>query len=153
MSLKCYSEWQLGAIQIDLTTLTLRITGDSTKQLRLRNFDLRGLRQNNTIFYFSGLRKESQYGKCLSCSNLQQNNRSRETSKYAVDSFPAIMANGGKKALARSPNITQIEGVPPERAVNYNFKVWRQLRMHTNAYNAYKMRTKRYTELTTQYYN
>ena len=33
MSLKCYSYWQLGAIQIDLTQLTLRITEDSAKQL------------------------------------------------------------------------------------------------------------------------
>ena len=33
MSLKCYSYWQLGAIQIDLTPLTLRITEDSAKQL------------------------------------------------------------------------------------------------------------------------
>ena len=31
--LKCYSDWQLGAIQIELTTLTLRITEDSAKQL------------------------------------------------------------------------------------------------------------------------
>ena len=29
---KCYSDWQLGAIQIDLTPLTLRITEDSVKQ-------------------------------------------------------------------------------------------------------------------------
>ena len=28
-----YSDWQLGAIQIDLTTLTLRITEDSAKLL------------------------------------------------------------------------------------------------------------------------
>ena len=33
MNLKYYSEWQLGAIQIELTTLTLRITEDSAKQL------------------------------------------------------------------------------------------------------------------------
>ena len=33
MSLKCYSDWQLGAIQNDLTPLTLRITEDSAKQL------------------------------------------------------------------------------------------------------------------------
>ena len=33
MSLKCYSYWQLGAIQIDLTMLTLSITEDSAKQL------------------------------------------------------------------------------------------------------------------------
>ena len=33
MSLKCYSDWCLGAIQDDLTPLTLRITEDSAKQL------------------------------------------------------------------------------------------------------------------------
>jgi len=33
LSLKCYSDWWLGAIQNDLTTLTLRITEDSAKQL------------------------------------------------------------------------------------------------------------------------
>ena len=33
MSLKCYSDWQFGAIQIDLTPLTLRISEDSAKQL------------------------------------------------------------------------------------------------------------------------
>ena len=42
--------------------------------------------------------------------------------KYAVDALPAMMANGGKKALARSGNITQIEGVPPERAVILEFE-------------------------------
>jgi len=31
---QCYSDWQLGAIQIELTTLTLRFTEDSAKQLR-----------------------------------------------------------------------------------------------------------------------
>ena len=35
MSLKCYSDWQLGAIQIELTALTLRITEDSAKQLMI----------------------------------------------------------------------------------------------------------------------
>ena len=30
---KCYSDWKFGAIQIDLTTLTLRISEDSAKQL------------------------------------------------------------------------------------------------------------------------
>jgi len=35
ISLKCYSDWQLGAIQIELTTLTLRITEDSAKQLMI----------------------------------------------------------------------------------------------------------------------
>ena len=42
--------------------------------------------------------------------------------KYAIDALPAMMANGGKKALARSGNITQIEGVPPERAVILEFE-------------------------------
>ena len=32
-SLKCYSDWQLGAIEIELTMLTLRITEGSAKQL------------------------------------------------------------------------------------------------------------------------
>ena len=35
MSLKCYSDWQLGVIQIDLTPLTLRFTEDSAKQLMI----------------------------------------------------------------------------------------------------------------------
>jgi uncharacterized protein (DUF1330 family) len=43
--------------------------------------------------------------------------------KYAVDALPAMMANGGKKALARSANITQIEGIPPERAVILEFEL------------------------------
>ena len=42
--------------------------------------------------------------------------------KYAVDALPAMMANGGKKTLARSANITQIEGIPPERAVILEFE-------------------------------
>ena len=33
---KCYSDWQLGAIQIELTTLTLRISEDSAKQLMIK---------------------------------------------------------------------------------------------------------------------
>ena len=33
MSLKCYSDWKFGTIQIELTTLTPRITEDSAKQL------------------------------------------------------------------------------------------------------------------------
>ena len=33
MNLKCYSDWQLGAMKIDLTPLTIRITEDSAKQL------------------------------------------------------------------------------------------------------------------------
>jgi len=37
MSLKLgYSDWQLGVIQIELTTLTLRIKEDSAKQLVVR---------------------------------------------------------------------------------------------------------------------
>ena len=35
MSLKCYSDWQLGAIEIELTTLTLRIPENSAKQLMI----------------------------------------------------------------------------------------------------------------------
>ncbi len=42
--------------------------------------------------------------------------------KYAVAALPAIMTNGGKRALARSGNITQIEGIPPERAVILEFE-------------------------------
>ena len=33
MSLELYSDWELGAIQIEFTTLTLRITEDLAKQL------------------------------------------------------------------------------------------------------------------------
>ena len=33
MNPKCYSDWKFGAIQIELTTLTLRITEDSALQL------------------------------------------------------------------------------------------------------------------------
>ena len=42
--------------------------------------------------------------------------------KYAVDALPAMMSNGAKKTLARSANITQIEGIPPERAVILEFE-------------------------------
>jgi hypothetical protein len=35
MNLKCYSDWQLGAIQIELTPLTPLITEDSAKQLMI----------------------------------------------------------------------------------------------------------------------
>ena len=35
MNLKCYSDWKFGAIKNDLTTLTLRITEDSAKQLMI----------------------------------------------------------------------------------------------------------------------
>jgi Uncharacterized conserved protein len=44
-----------------------------------------------------------------------------------------MMANGGKKALARSGNITQIEGVPPERAVILEFE---SVEAAKNAYNS-----------------
>ena len=53
--------------------------------------------------------------------------------KYAVDALPAMMANGGKKALARSANITQIEGIPPERAVILEFE---SVEAAKNAYNS-----------------
>ena len=53
--------------------------------------------------------------------------------KYAVDALPAMMANGVKKALARSANITQIEGVPPERAVILEFE---SVEAAKNAYNS-----------------
>ena len=53
--------------------------------------------------------------------------------KYAVDALPAMMANGGKKALARSGNITQIEGIPPESAVILEFE---SVEAAENAYNS-----------------
>ncbi len=53
--------------------------------------------------------------------------------KYAVDALPAMMANGGKKALARSVNITKIEGIPPERAVILEFE---SVEAAKNAYNS-----------------
>ena len=53
--------------------------------------------------------------------------------KYAVDALPAMMANGGKKVLARSANITQIEGIPPERAVIIEFE---SVEAAKNAYNS-----------------
>ena len=53
------------------------------------------------------------YNKILDQEKLQ---------KYAVEALPAMMANGGKKTLARSANITQIEGIPPERAVILEFE-------------------------------
>ena len=52
---------------------------------------------------------------------------------YAVDALTAMMANGGKKALARSGNITQIEGIPPERAVILEFE---SVEAAKNAYNS-----------------
>ena len=53
--------------------------------------------------------------------------------KYVVDALPAMMANGGKQALARSGNITQIEGIPPERAVILEFE---SVEAANNAYNS-----------------
>ena len=53
--------------------------------------------------------------------------------KYALDALPAMMANGGKKALARSGNIMQIEGIPPERAVILEFE---SVEAAKNAYNS-----------------
>ena len=53
--------------------------------------------------------------------------------KYPVDALPAMMANGGKKSLARSANITQIEGIPPERAVILEFE---SVEAAKNAYNS-----------------
>ena len=42
--------------------------------------------------------------------------------KYAVDALPALMSNGDKKTLARSANISQIEGIQPERVVILEFE-------------------------------
>ena len=53
--------------------------------------------------------------------------------KYALDSLPALMSNGAKKTLARSANITQIEGIPPERAVILEFE---SVEAAKNAYNS-----------------
>jgi len=44
MNLRCYSYRQLGAIQIDLTPLTPRITEDSAKKL-----------VNSVLFYLEGV--------------------------------------------------------------------------------------------------
>ena len=49
---------------------------------------------------------------------------------YGADALPAMMANGGT-ALARGTNISEIEGVPPERAVVVEFKAWRLHSRHT----------------------
>ena len=53
--------------------------------------------------------------------------------KYAVDALPAMMAYGGKKALARRANLTQNEGIPPERAVILEFE---SVEAAKNAYNS-----------------
>ena len=62
MSLKCYSDWQLGAIQIELTTLTLRITEDSEKQLvnslQLTVICMIGLIGERNVFYVSPAHSE-----------------------------------------------------------------------------------------------
>ena len=57
MSLKCYSDWQLGAIQIDLTPLTPLITEDSAKQLVINllytGISMIGLLGERNLFYVS----------------------------------------------------------------------------------------------------
>ena len=57
MSLKCYSDWQLGAIQNDLTPLKLRITEDSAKQLMISplftGISMIGLLGERNLFYVS----------------------------------------------------------------------------------------------------
>ena len=55
MNPKCYSDWQLGAIQIDLTPLTLRFTEDSAKQLMINQLFggismIRLLRERNVSY-------------------------------------------------------------------------------------------------------
>ena len=55
MSLKYYSDWKLGKIQIDLTPLTLRITEDLAKQLmnslQLTVISMIGLLREGNISY------------------------------------------------------------------------------------------------------
>ena len=51
---------------------------------------------------------------------------------YGADALPAMMANGGT-ALARGTNISEIEGVPPERAVVVEFE---SLEFAQQAYNS-----------------
>ncbi len=62
MNLKCYSDWQLGAIQINLTTLTLRISEDSAKQLvnslQLTAICIIGLIGEENVFYVSPAHSE-----------------------------------------------------------------------------------------------
>ena len=57
MSLKCYSDWQLGAIQIDLTPFTLCITEDSEKQLMINplftGISLIRMLGDRNVFYVS----------------------------------------------------------------------------------------------------
>ena len=62
MSLKCYSDWQLGAIQNDLTPLTIRITEDSAKQLMINplftGISMIGLLGEGNVFYVSPAHSE-----------------------------------------------------------------------------------------------
>ena len=62
MSLKCYSDWQLGAIQNDLTPLTLRITEDLAKQLvnslQLTMICMIRLLRDGNVFYVSPAHSE-----------------------------------------------------------------------------------------------
>ena len=51
---------------------------------------------------------------------------------YGAAALPAMMANGGT-ALARGSNISEIEGVPPERAVVMEFE---SLEVAQQAYNS-----------------
>ena len=60
LSLKCYSDWQLGAIQIELTTLTLRIMEDSAKQL-VNSLQL-------TMICMIGLLVEGECILCFACT-------------------------------------------------------------------------------------
>ena len=53
--------------------------------------------------------------------------------KYAIDALPAMMTKGSKKALLRSANVTQIEGIPHERAVILEFE---SVEAAKNAYNS-----------------
>ena len=62
MSLKCYSDWQFGAIQIDLTPLTLLISEDSAKQLMINplftGISMIGLLGEGNVFYVSPAHSE-----------------------------------------------------------------------------------------------
>ena len=62
MSLKYYSDWKLGKIQIDLTPLTLRITEDLAKQLmnslQLTVICMIGLLGEGNVFYVSPAHSE-----------------------------------------------------------------------------------------------
>ena len=62
MSLKCYSDWKFGAIQIELTTLTTLITEDSAKQLVINplytGISMIGLLREGNVFYVSPAHSE-----------------------------------------------------------------------------------------------